>query len=160
MKNKTLGSGFTLMEILISVSIIAVLSVIGVTAYSSINKRSRDAKRASDMEQVRSALEMYRSDNGFYPELQDGTTNSFESLSSLDSGDGTGPLIPKYMPSIPSDPKSTDATPIPYYYAPLGASAPVYSYCLCGMVEIAPKNDCAAMGAPQIANCNYYVRNP
>ena len=52
--------GFTLIELLIAVSIIAILISIGVVSYGSVNKRSRDAKRKGDIEQLRSGLEMYR----------------------------------------------------------------------------------------------------
>jgi general secretion pathway protein G len=146
--------GFTLIEILVAASIIAVLSVVGVTSYTSINKRSRDAKRKSDVEQVRSALEMYRADNGSYP----GSSTSFIALSSLDAGDGTGPLVTAYMPSIPTDPKSTGATPVPYYYRVIGSGpATYYSYCICANLENESSNTC---GVAPIANCTYYLKNP
>jgi len=148
--------GFTLIEVLIAVSIVAVLSVIGIVSFSSVNARSRDTKRISDLEQVRSALEMYRSDKGSYP----AGTGSFSTLDSLNST-----LVTTYLPTIPTDPKSTVASPIEYYYSPVGASAPYYSYCLCGEVEVPSivKNDCTAIGVDTSgvsANCNYFVRNP
>ena len=65
--------GFTLIEILVTVIIIAILTAIAVVSYVSINRRSRDVKRKSDLEQVRQALEMYRSDNGFYPAVDPST---------------------------------------------------------------------------------------
>ena len=153
--------GFTLIEVLIAVSIVAVLSVIGIVSYASVNSRSRDAKRVSDLEQIRSALEMYRSDKGSYP----AGSGSFESLTSLDPGDGTGPLVTTYLPVIPMDPKSTNGNAIEYYYTPVGAAPPYFSYCLCGNVEVTSmiKNDCTAIGVDTSAvsaNCNYFVRNP
>lgn len=150
-------SGFTLIEILVAATIVSVLSVIGIVSYNSINKRSRDAKRKSDLEQVRSAFEMYRSDKGSYP----GSSASFQALTALDAGDGSGPLVPTYLPSIPSDPKSTVTVPLPYYYSPLGVGPPYYSYCLCGLVEAdSGKNDCQVVGATLPAACNYGLRNP
>lgn len=142
------NNGFTLIEILVAATIISVLSIIGVTSYISINKRSRDAKRKSDLEQVRSALEMYRTDTGSYP----GSSTGFSSLSpTLDV------LVSTYMPSVPKDPKSTSATTIPYYYSPLG-SAPFYSYCICANLESeAGSNTCSVT---PIANCTYYLKNP
>ena len=59
-------NGFSLIELMVSTTVIAILTVIGVVSYSSVNKRSRDVKRKSDIEQIRSALEMYRSDYGYY----------------------------------------------------------------------------------------------
>ncbi len=151
-------SGFTLIEILVAVTIVAVLSVIGTVSYNSINKRSRDAKRRSDLEQVRSALELYRSDKASYP----GSSASFVALTGLDTGDGNGPLVPTYLPSIPADPKNTAAIPVSYYYSPLGVGPPYYSYCLCALIENTSdaKNDCQAVGTTLPAACNYGLRNP
>lgn len=157
---KRTSAGFTLIEIMVATTIIAVLSVIGIVSYNSVNKRSRDAKRKSDLEQVRSALEMYRADNGSYP----GTSATFITLTTLDAGNGTGPLVPSYLPSIPMDPKSRTTTPIPYYYSPTGNGPPYYSYCLCGGVESdSGKNDCAVTGTSPpvgIIRSAYCLRNP
>jgi prepilin-type N-terminal cleavage/methylation domain-containing protein len=49
--------GFTLIELLIVISIIAVLAVIGIGFYSSSQGRSRDARRAADMDAIASTLE-------------------------------------------------------------------------------------------------------
>lgn len=112
--------GFTLMEILISVAIVAILTAIGIVSYNSVNKRARDAKRKSDLEQVRSALEIYRNDKGKYP----GSAVGWIALTVLDPGDGTGPLVTAYLPRIPMDPRSTASAPIPYWYSPNGTGAP------------------------------------
>ena len=159
-------TGFTLIELLIAVSIIAILSVIGIVSYAQINKRSRDTKRISDLEQVRSALELYKIDNGVYPGSSDNAGN-FETLSpNLDPGDGTGPLVPAYMPNIPQDPKSTAQTPVFYYYEPVAnANQQVYSYCLCACLEQVAScttlvsNTCGS-SVPFINECNYYVKSP
>ena len=59
--------GFTLIEILVSISVIALVSTIGVTGYQSVSRGGRDALRKSDLEQIRSALEIYKSEYGQYP---------------------------------------------------------------------------------------------
>jgi len=137
--------GFTLIEILVTVVIIAILTAIGVVAYSSINKRSRDAKRKSDIEQIRSALEMYRSDNGYYPNI---TWGDYAHASGLET------LLDPYIPDIPSDPLSTQY----YWYKELGLSdGKYYAYCLSAHLEA---------GAPASKPCtayngyNYAVKNP
>jgi general secretion pathway protein G len=139
--------GFTLIEILVAATIISVLSVVGVASYTSINKRSRDAKRKSDLEQVRSALEMYRVDKGSYPA---GSTTGFRLLTDLDSS-----LVPDYMPSIPPDPQSPTKA---YYYSPLGAGPNYYSYCVCANAETGSGDTCNLPVAN--SNCNYYLKNP
>lgn len=59
--------GFTLVELLITVSIIVLLSTIGMVTYSQVLKNGRDAKRQSDLKIIQSALEQYRADQGSYP---------------------------------------------------------------------------------------------
>lgn len=60
-------SGFTLVELMITVAIIAILAAIGVTTYSSAQKGARDGKRIADMNEIQNALEQYYSINQSYP---------------------------------------------------------------------------------------------
>ncbi len=64
-KLKKLG-GFTLLEILVVVSIIGILIAIGSSAFTTAQKKGRDAKRRSDMKQYQNAFEQYYSENGNY----------------------------------------------------------------------------------------------
>lgn len=60
---------FTLVELLVAMTIIMVLTIVAVVNYGSVQKNARDSKRKSDLEKVRVALEMYRQDNdGCYPD--------------------------------------------------------------------------------------------
>lgn len=59
--------GFTLIELMVVMAIIALLAMIGGAAYISAQKRGRNARRAADIQQIRSALEMARTDKGMYP---------------------------------------------------------------------------------------------
>jgi len=90
-----LSQGFTFVELLVVVTIIAILTTIGVANYSVVNKKSRDNKRKADLEQIRAALEIYRSDVGSYP------PNPLPDCGeALIDGDST------YMDPIPCDPKN------------------------------------------------------
>lgn len=60
-------NGFTLVELLITVSIIAILSAIALVSYSSFIKNARDTKRKSDLKVIQSALEEYHADQKYYP---------------------------------------------------------------------------------------------
>lgn len=86
MRKKT--AGFTLIEVLVTVTIIALLTAISVSSYASVNRSSRDSTRLSDAGQIRAALESYHSDEDSYP----------ASLSSL---------VGTYLSSVPTDPKPT-----------------------------------------------------
>lgn len=142
--------GFTLLEVLVSATIIAVLTVIGVVSYSSVNKRSRDVKRKSDLEQIRSALEMFRSDNTTNPgEYPGAGTGSFTNASNLSSD-----LVNTYMPAIPSDPDS-DAS---YFYQAIDTGGLYTGYCICAHLETlqSTESTCASLNA----SCNYGLKNP
>lgn len=82
--------GFTLIELMVVISIIAILVTAGAVIYSKILSNSRDAKRKSDLETAKSALVLYRTDNGYYPSTLDWTTmspiNNYLSVTSM-----TGP---------------------------------------------------------------------
>lgn len=62
---KTLG--FTLVELLISISIIAILSVILSVNFSKAQKSGRDQRRISDLKAIQSAAEQYYLLKGSYP---------------------------------------------------------------------------------------------
>jgi len=93
--------GFTLMEILISIAIIAILTAIGIVSYTSINRNARNAKRRTDVEQLRSAYELYRADNGYYPSRSASSMGD----ASLLLSNPVDPPFDTYMSSIPVDPK-------------------------------------------------------
>lgn len=153
---RTPHSGFSLLELLVSASIIAILTIIGVVSYGSVNKRSRDVKRKSDVEQMRSALEMYRSDNGSYPAANSGSWGTTDGLSAF--------LVPGYSPVIPSDPQSETHG---YYYTATNydvATDKYYGYCICGYLETgAMASTCVAADIPGGSipqACNYGLKNP
>lgn len=125
---RTVTTGFTLMELLIAISIVAILMAIGIVSYGTINKQSRDAKRKSDIEQIRSALEMYRTDNGYYPNAGGGSfVDVSTGLSALVSGG--------YIAALPADPKPSSMV---YEYKATNLSSDdnnYYGYCLSALLE-------------------------
>lgn len=100
MKSKSIiisiKNSFTLIEILVVATIIGLLATGAAVSYSSLSKNSRDAKRKADLEQIKAALEMYRSNNNQYSPYTGNCTN----YTALTTGS------PKYIGSMPTDPKS------------------------------------------------------
>src|SRR4051812_20905468 len=62
-KNK----GFTLIELLMVVSIIALLSAIILTNLNATKNKAREASRKTALKQLQIALELYRTQYGYYP---------------------------------------------------------------------------------------------
>ena len=59
--------GFTIVELLIVIVVIAILAAITFVAFSGIQSRAHDAAIKSDFRAVVNLLEVYRMDNGSYP---------------------------------------------------------------------------------------------
>lgn len=60
-------NAFTLIELLVVMTIISVILGLSTLAFQSSRQQARDTKRKADLEQIRSGLEIYRSDVGSYP---------------------------------------------------------------------------------------------
>lgn len=65
-------AGFTLVELLIVIVIIAILAAITIVAYNGIQARARDSVRKSDVAQITKALQTYNIDKGNYIESGSG----------------------------------------------------------------------------------------
>ncbi len=61
------NNGFTLFELLVTISIIAVLTAVAVVSYGGLNKKTRDSRRTADLEKIRIALEAARQIGNTYP---------------------------------------------------------------------------------------------
>ncbi len=132
--------GFTLIELIVVVTIIAVLTVVAVVNYAGTSKKSRDSRRAADIQKVAIALEMYRQQIGVYPP----DTNSL--------------ITNKFLQAWPTDPKSGCSY---YYVRSVGSS---YDYTLDAQMEDVGattgsySTNCGA--SPTCKTCNYRVVNP
>lgn len=61
------NKGFTIVELLIVVVVIAILAAITVVAYTGIQNRTHDSVIQSDLKTIAKKFEAYKVDNGVYP---------------------------------------------------------------------------------------------
>lgn len=57
-----------MIELLVVATIMIILTAIGLVSYQNATRNARNGKRKADLETVRSALVLYRTDNGEYPD--------------------------------------------------------------------------------------------
>jgi general secretion pathway protein G len=85
------ASGFTLMEMMIVMTLIVILAGIGLSVYGNSVTRSKEAVLKEDLFQMRDAIDQYYADKNKYPA-------SLEDL-----------VSEKYLRSVPVDPFTTSA---------------------------------------------------
>jgi hypothetical protein len=115
-------------------------------------RQSKDGVRKSDLGEIRSALEMYRSDKGGYP-----TTANFPACNAGTLNDGGSPVV-IYMQKVPCDPKNSGQ--YVYTYVSDGSTYHLYS-CLenSGDPQGDSPNDSGHCAGPP-TNISYTLQNP
>ena len=125
--------GFSLIELIVVMTIIMVISVVGIVTFTGTNEKARDSKRMADLEKIRVALELYKQENGIYPT------------------DAETYLVTEFLQEWPSDPKDYD-----YVYTQVTS----YTYTLDAYLESGGTSVGTSCGGSPAVTCNYRVRNP
>lgn len=130
--------GFTLLELLIVVGLIGILIAISVTSYGTIQKKSRDSRRISDLKALQNAFEQYNGDhNGIYPTQETDITGSST----------------VYLPSgIPMDPQSGTKYTVQY-------DGDGLTYCVCAHLEATTTGGNASDASCTFEAGEYYCVN-
>ncbi|MFC1662621.1 type II secretion system protein [Patescibacteria group bacterium] len=149
MQRKKINSpkrGFTLIELLIVISIVGILSSIGLVALNGGREKARDAQRVSDLDQYRKALIIYSFDHDQYPGVfpqappandggyancvgdESGAVNHYVAHFGLPDvnffGDGgvfseaeaSSPIVPEYIENLLLPPTQISATANPQFF--------------------------------------------
>lgn len=165
MRNKINNQfGFTLLELIIVIGILAILATILIAMLDPFTQfqKSNDARRKSDLSQIKNALEQYYQDNGKYPV----SDSSFQMVRlNGDPVTKNSPSWVPYMDVVPSDPNSSKS--YAYY-----SVSPWQSYFLYASLDRGGRDPHAcksdgtacpnalAIGATCGNICNYGVSSP
>lgn len=79
--------GFTVVEIIIVITVISILAGIGIVSYSGMQVRARDTERQADVEAIAAAFETYYEQYGTYPSHRE-VTNA--------NNDGDASSLPQF----------------------------------------------------------------
>ncbi len=101
-------SGFTLVELMIVITVIAILATIAVASFTRVQKQARDTKRKGDMQTLATSLQAYYTENNSYP----------AALSTL---------VSTYLPSLPTPPAGGSYT---VYSYSIGNGGNIYGLCV------------------------------
>ncbi|RWZ78179.1 MAG: prepilin-type N-terminal cleavage/methylation domain-containing protein [Candidatus Microsaccharimonas sossegonensis] len=112
--------GFTIIELIVAITVIAILAAIMIVSYTGIQQRSRDSQRESDTMQLKIAIEKYRADRSQYPDACPGGNGNPCAISNL-----TTPLT-QYLSKIPHDPSRPVDSAMDYQYVRDAANTDSY----------------------------------
>ncbi len=119
--------GFTLLELLVVIAIIGLLSSVVLASVNSARAKARDTLRLQHIQQIKNALELYRTANGAYPSSLGcggvAPNNAWCNTNNPASYTNWQTMMQPYI-QLPHDPSETpsgtwanDASPAGYSYA-------------------------------------------
>lgn len=128
-------TGFTLIELLVVIAIIGVLASIVLASLNNARKKSRDARRITDIKQIQLALELYfDGQSNHYPQANTSACVAPASPETATAAFGLGTLVVNnYIPQVPRDPLS--ATSCYKYSTPTASAATPTTYHLGASLE-------------------------
>ena len=102
--------GFTLVELLVVISIIGILSTLASVSVNQARIKARDARRQADVTQVRLALNLYYDDNLQYPDTgsllpENTTADNWENILTPALN---GQAASRFYMNVPIDPLNRD----------------------------------------------------
>ena len=110
------SSGFSLIELLVVISILGVLAGLVISNVAGVRERARDVQRKSDLYQIKEALKLYHNDFDDYPAT--GTNGTIKGCGTTEApadcswGQEFKKNNVSYMKVLPEDPSFTPESPV------------------------------------------------
>jgi general secretion pathway protein G len=114
--------GFTLVELMIVITVIAILATIAVVSFTRVQKQARDTKRRAEIKSLQIALQAYYTEKTSYP----------VSATSVVASTALAVLAPTYISNLPTGPLGSTGSNTNYMYI---SDAVGYKYSLCVTLE-------------------------
>lgn len=114
MKQVSRRAGFTLIELVVVISILAILAGALIPRVTNRMAQSRDARRLADLRAVKNAVDQFYIDKGYYPPARQNAAYGGWDVSQ--DGDFIPTLLSEgYLQSIPKDPINDETYQYRYY---------------------------------------------
>lgn len=99
--------GFTIIDMMLAISIIALLTSITGLGFTQVRAKARDTRRVADARQLAKALELYYAYNGTYPVSPQGSSPRYPETATVPG------LVPQFMTTLPPllNPPGAGCTP-------------------------------------------------
>lgn len=151
-RHNRLRIGFTLIELMVTVAIIAILVALGIGVFSRAQRNARDAVRRAALRGLKTALEIYKLESGNYPSSSGcpaswcGEPPTYGNRTQCGGSGYIGNLCPNYFENLPRDPfwdpdAPTNPSGFSYIYRSDGANYKILAYGTVETMSSVPTND-------------------
>ena len=141
--------GFTIVELLIVIVVIAILAAITITVFRGIQTRANATRTVSDIQAVNKAVQMYYADTGSYPS----TGGGWYGYQGVQTANYVPGVAPTYISSLP--PMAKLSTQTEYIYRSDGTN-----YKLIVHDDGGPSGTGAAVACPAVQSSNPSMIDP
>lgn len=151
-KSSEFTSGFSFIELMVVVGIISFLAIVAIFVYPSQLVKARDARRKTDLSNLKVLTEEYEKDNNCYP-----ATASWPAC-----GNTSGTIFENYAGSTPCDPQSGNS----YVYEAEAVACPSYYHIYTNLENEGDPDNRTAECEEYGSTCgpppgyNYFVESP
>jgi type II secretion system protein G len=134
--------GFTIVELLVVIVIIGILAAITIVSFVNVQDKARFANMQSDIKSITKILELYKTDNGNYPNTlgQPGCTSNWCGWDQVNGDSFIPGVTPKYTAKLPQLPTANAANDT-YLYQSDGTDYQIIRFRAAGLSQAEMTNN-------------------